>query len=480
MSAAVITPFPESTTDRITQKGWLTIFCLVVVDVMAVLLGTMLGLSIFQAWNQPWKHIIGDFVPVMLMPAVFVTVGLYSIVGLSPAQELRTVLVGSAPGYVLVIVLMCMRETVCLSMCGSIAFAWVITIFLVVVFRSTCRELCFKLSWWGTPTIILGSGTHARAVFRSLESNSTALLKVVAVFANDRFDWPELADKNIHLDLPQSVAAFAERSGVRHAVVAAPSASGAEIEGMMAYLAPKFKHLLLIPNFAGISSVWVEPRDVSGMLGLHVKQNLTRAGSRFTKRAFDMVITGIAGIIFLPAFAVLSLAVWVSSPGPIFYGQVRVGRAGKMFKAWKFRTMHLNADSILSQYLAQDQALRAEWERDQKLKKDPRVTRIGAFLRKMSVDELPQLWNIFAGDMSLVGPRPIVLSEISRYGNHFDAYKRVRPGLTGLWQISGRNNTTYQERVSFDEYYVRNWSIWLDLYILLRTLRTVLLGEGAY
>jgi lipopolysaccharide/colanic/teichoic acid biosynthesis glycosyltransferase len=139
-----------------------------------------------------------------------------------------------------------------------------------------------------------------------------------------------------------------------------------------------------------------------------------------------------------------------------------------------------NADRLLHEYLQQHPELREEWERDQKLRNDPRITRVGRFLRKTSLDEFPQLWNVLLGEMSLVGPRPIVEDEVKRYGSLFALYTKVRPGLTGLWQVSGRNDTTYAERVAMDAYYVRNWSPWLDLYILARTVWVVLFGKGAY
>jgi lipopolysaccharide/colanic/teichoic acid biosynthesis glycosyltransferase len=142
--------------------------------------------------------------------------------------------------------------------------------------------------------------------------------------------------------------------------------------------------------------------------------------------------------------------------------------------------MAVNGDEILKRHLERSPVARLEWERDQKLKDDPRVTWIGKWLRKYSFDELPQLWNVLVGDMSLVGPRPIVKAEIVKYGAAYSLYQRVIPGITGLWQVSGRNLTTYEERIAFDEYYVRNWSVWLDIYILVRTVRTVLTGHGAF
>jgi lipopolysaccharide/colanic/teichoic acid biosynthesis glycosyltransferase len=142
--------------------------------------------------------------------------------------------------------------------------------------------------------------------------------------------------------------------------------------------------------------------------------------------------------------------------------------------------MVTNADQVLHRYLENNPDLREEWERNHKLRNDPRITTVGRFLRRTSLDELPQLWNVLKGDMSLVGPRPIVEAEVARYGANFDLYTRVQSGLTGLWQVSGRNDTSYEERVKLDTFYVRNWSVWLDLCILFRTIGTVLLRKGAY
>jgi len=198
------------------------------------------------------------------------------------------------------------------------------------------------------------------------------------------------------------------------------------------------------------------------------------------KRAADIAISSALLIGLAPALGILWLAVRLSSPGPAFYGQRRIGAGNVPFTAWKFRSMRPDADAVLERHLMANPALRAEWDRDHKLKNDPRVTAVGRLLRKTSLDELPQLWNVLRGDMSTVGPRPIVPAEVAKYGETFDDYIRVRPGITGLWQISGRNNTTYAERVAFDSYYVKNWSLLLDGRILLRTIKTVIFAEGAY
>jgi undecaprenyl-phosphate galactose phosphotransferase len=184
-------------------------------------------------------------------------------------------------------------------------------------------------------------------------------------------------------------------------------------------------------------------------------------------------------ILLSPAILLLVLAIKLEDGGPILFRQQRIGRDGK-FDCYKFRTMVINAPALLLELLTHDPNARAEWEKNFKLHNDPRITRTGRFLRRMSLDELPQLFNVIKGEMSLVGPRPIVTEEIPRYGDQFFFYKRVRPGITGLWQIRGRSNVSYEQRVAFDVWYIRNWSLWYDIVILLNTLAVVFRGRGAY
>jgi Undecaprenyl-phosphate galactose phosphotransferase WbaP len=197
-------------------------------------------------------------------------------------------------------------------------------------------------------------------------------------------------------------------------------------------------------------------------------------------RVLDISLILLAAPYILLAFLFLAILVKLDSPGPVFYRQMRIGRFGRKFPVYKFRTMVQNADWVLEDYLNKSPELKLEWLTTHKLKQDPRVTRLGGLLRAWSLDELPQLWNIIIGDMSLVGPRPIVDAEVEKYGKCYELYIQVRPGLTGLWQVSGRNNTTYERRVELDEYYVRNRSLKLDLQILLRTVLVVLKKDGAY
>ncbi|QNI37167.1 sugar transferase [Edaphobacter albus] len=201
---------------------------------------------------------------------------------------------------------------------------------------------------------------------------------------------------------------------------------------------------------------------------------------RVVKRFFDIFMILVASPIVFPLMGLVSLLVMISSPGPIFYSHRRIRRHGAFFSMWKFRTMCVNSAEVLEEYLSQNPKARAEWNRDHKLRHDPRITPIGSFLRRYSVDEFPQLWNVLAGHMSLVGPRPIVAAEVEKYEDSFECYCRVRPGLTGLWQVSGRSELTYDERVALDCDYVNHWSLRRDLKILLKTFKVVLKQDGAY
>jgi exopolysaccharide production protein ExoY len=207
--------------------------------------------------------------------------------------------------------------------------------------------------------------------------------------------------------------------------------------------------------------------------------NLTKPADRRSKRAFDLVASLLLIALFGPFLALLALAVRLDG-GPALFGHRRIGAAGESFRCWKFRSMVLDAEAVLAHTLATDPAARAEWDKDFKLRNDPRVTRLGSFLRRSSLDELPQLFNVLKGEMSLVGPRPIVAAEVERYGLAMEEYRACKPGITGLWQVSGRNDIDYAARVELDRRYAWTWSLKNDLMILVRTLGVVARRSGAY
>jgi Undecaprenyl-phosphate galactose phosphotransferase WbaP len=198
-----------------------------------------------------------------------------------------------------------------------------------------------------------------------------------------------------------------------------------------------------------------------------------------SKRVFDLIVAAVLLIGVGPAMLVIALLVRRDG-GPALFGHTRIGASGRNFRCWKFRTMVVDSDRVLRELLERDAEARSEWERDFKLRRDPRITRIGSFLRKTSLDELPQLINVLTGEMSLAGPRPIVRQEVERYGDYIASYWQCRPGLSGPWQVSGRNDVSYQTRVTLDHHYVENWSFARDIAILAKTVVVVLRRSGAY
>ncbi len=201
---------------------------------------------------------------------------------------------------------------------------------------------------------------------------------------------------------------------------------------------------------------------------------------RVLKRCMDVALVLLASPLILLAVGIIAAMVLLSSPGPIFYSHRRIRKNGAFFSMWKFRTMCLNSTEILEDYLTENPTARGEWNKSHKLKKDPRITPIGSFLRRYSLDEVPQFWNVLMGQMSLVGPRPIVAAEVEKYNDGFECYCRVKPGLTGLWQVSGRSGLEYEERVALDCQYVQRWSLYQDFVILLKTFSSVIRQEGAF
>jgi Undecaprenyl-phosphate galactose phosphotransferase WbaP len=237
---------------------------------------------------------------------------------------------------------------------------------------------------------------------------------------------------------------------------------------------------MVIPNLSGITNSGVVARDLAGTFGVEINYDLLNPWAQRVKRVLDIVATSIGGILILPLILLLCLLVRLESRGPIFYKDQRMGRDGKLFACVKFRTMVLNAEDLLQRMLAEDEEMRNEYLRYHKLRDDPRVTRIGRFLRKSSLDELPQLWNVLRGDMSLVGPRPYLPRESEDIGTTQKEILRVTPGITGPWQVAGRNDTSFGERVRMDAYYVRDWSVWLDIVLLARTALCLLFERNAY
>jgi Undecaprenyl-phosphate galactose phosphotransferase WbaP len=418
---------------------------------------------------------------VHLLPLIIVFLVLYFICDLypgicvSPVDEIRRIFVANISSCFFISVGLVMHnrslrlQPACIGACVAACFT-------LAIFRRGIRRFASRFSWWGYPVAVFGGGEVAISVLRKLKTQSYLGLRPVAL-VTDR-----IAER--HID-GVAVCRFEHlhrilSSRVKHALVAAPELSETEFAEMLEGSQYAFPHMIIIPDTHFLWRVGAYTRDFMGTLGLQVRNNLLRPGSRIAKRIIDLGLCALLSPILLPLIAVIYVVIVADSGFPVFYSQKRLGHGARTFDIWKFRTMVRNAAEVLQHTLASDPELRKEWLQNQKLRKDPRITAIGKLLRKTSLDELPQFWNVIKGEMSLVGPRPIVQEEVAKYKQAYRIYTKTTPGVTGLWQVSGRNHTTYAERVAYDSYYVRNWSVWMDIYLLARTVSVILTGSGAY
>ena len=431
-----------------------------------------LALGALHPTTASHLHWVG---PIALWPLVIIygMAGLYSEIWVHPIIELRhlthinsVALLAALVGGILVpaFPLWCV-------------VAWVALLAIVPLFRTVTRHLCSHRRWWGYPTLVIGSGSGADALARALLSAPRSGLRPVILT-----DPSNRCHASVMPVLNDSAAleSLLRTEGIRHAVVSLPDYSANRLSEVLDRYGRVIPHLMVLSDASTIPTLWGASRRCGRLTGIEVRNGLLLATLGVVKRAIDLSVALAVLVIGFPVFLALALMVKLTSPGPIFFGHTRIGRHGKTFKAWKFRSMYVDADAVLRSHLEKIATAREEWDRDQKLRGDPRVTRVGHIFRKTSLDELPQIWNVLKGDMSLVGPRPIVEKEVVRYGRVFRLYTSVKPGITGLWQVSGRNDISYEERVALDQFYVRHWSPWLDIYILARTIITLITRDGAY
>jgi Undecaprenyl-phosphate galactose phosphotransferase WbaP len=475
-SRAYVTTRQDSSTKQIVVR-----LALALMDTLLVFASLLISRQIFMWLGGPSLPIPTSLTYALLLwPAMCWREGLYPGYGLTPAQELRKHVTAAfyaavilAAGTVLFARDLGMPRDILIGMI-------VLSLVLLPMGRGLTKRLLYGLGLWGRQVIVLGAGKIGERVVKTLTLTPLQGLQPVAAFDDDwRKHQGVVAGVPVLGTLAEAEAA-ARDMGINHAIVAIPSLPPEQLAEFVGRQSRHFNIMQFVPDLVSLPSEVVSTSNLTGMLALEVHNQLAIPINRIVKRALDIIAVTLGGLLISPILLLIALAVYLTSPGPIFFGHKRIGRDGKFFKAWKFRTMINNAQEKLEQYLEENPELETEWRETQKLQNDPRVTRIGKVLRKYSLDELPQLWNVFIGEMSLVGPRPIVEEEMNKYGKGFELYTLVRPGITGYWQTSGRSDTDYDERVALDSFYVRNWSVWLDIIILVKTPAVVLGGEGAY
>jgi Undecaprenyl-phosphate galactose phosphotransferase WbaP len=404
---------------------------------------------------------------------------LYPGLSLAPAEELRGFTIGSFMAHGGIIISRYIEDQEYDAISAAFIISFIFSTFILMVCRDFTHAFLWKTNLRGIPAVVYGGGSKGRLVVDRLLNSKKAGYIPVLILDNNPVCGEEYRGIPIIHDT-MAGPALVERYNIKMAIIAMPSLNQEELTRMINFSVSAFRYNVLIPDFFNLNNIWMSVRDFDGILGFATSHKLKMAWNRATKRFLDIVFVSLGGIVILPFLLIIALLVKLSSPGPTLYGHKRLGRNGIPFKAYKFRSMVKDADNRLEEILASDPRAREEWEASHKLKNDPRVTKIGKFLRRTSFDEFPQILNILKGEMSLVGPRPVVEAEVEKYGEKYSRIFSVRPGLTGLWQVSGRSDIDYTERVSYDTYYLQSWSVWLDLWILYRTPGAIFKGRGAY
>jgi undecaprenyl-phosphate galactose phosphotransferase len=364
--------------------------------------------------------------------------------------------------------------------------SWLLLLFTLPIMRQLSRILMTRLGVWQIPTALIGVSPRSAEIWTALKGSLSLGFDVRWLVIEDPAASPpqELCLlKPIHSAEPARIAAIVCNEGCKEAIVAAEDMQSAHFAEVVQRLLEVNVPVAIIPsiNRLPLANATTNYFFGSDILLMQVRSNVQRLPSRFVKRAFDVIASALLLVILSPLFVILGVAIKRASPGPVTYSQKRIGRHGVPFNCIKFRTMVQDADAQLHRWSLENPELYEEYLKTFKLRDDPRVTAIGKWLRRTSLDELPQLWNVLRGDMSLVGPRPVLSKELDEhYGPAAQLYIRTRPGMTGLWQVSGRSDTSYARRVFLDEWYILNWSFWYDIVILIQTVWIVSTGKGAF
>ncbi len=373
-----------------------------------------------------------------------------------------------------------------------VGLSWIYVFFLTIGARQLVYIYSRRIGLWRIPTIVIGDIGTVTDILYAFSTDHYTGYNVVKVILRDRndkeFNLDHIPKKYKNIKIVRENIDFTsciERHPDHFFVVSLETFRGRERDSIIQNLVDIEALYAVVPPISRISLSEMQPRHFFGydIMLLHAHSPIHSIFGKIIKRTMDILISAAALLALSPIIFLVSLSLKLEGQGgSIFYGGHRIGRHGEKFKCWKFRSMEPNSDHLLYELLDNDPEAKRDWEIFRKLKQeDPRVTtKTARIIRKTSIDEIPQIWNVFIGDMSLVGPRPILDNERELFGDSINHYLQVRPGITGLWQVSGRNETSFQRRVYWDGWYVRNWSVWGDIVILIKTIRVVLCRDGAY
>ena len=483
MASTAATQQLQGTVARSSARPVLMAGTLAAADICATGLAVIAGFRVWSLINPgipPFQTVMA--LAPLFCAAMFAFENLYPGIGMGAVEHIRRVFRGITLVYLMLTAAMFVtKDRSWADSRGGFILSWAFSLALAPSARWLCGQIFGERTWWGVPVMILGAGETGHRVIRNLNTNRVLGYRPVVCLDDDPEKQGECEGVPVVGEL-RDASEIAAEWRIDYAVVAMPAMPSSRLTSHLRTWATVFRNIVIIPDLFGIASLWIETRDLGGVLGLEIRHNLLKPVNRWIKRAVDICVAALGLVLIAPLIPFVTLWIKMASPGRAFFVQEREGEGGEPIPMLKFRTMYADAEQMLEHYLAENPADRAEWDQFYKLKNDPRIIPgIGSLLRKTSLDEIPQLWNILKGEMSLVGPRPFPAYHNSRFDPEFRALRtQVRPGLTGMWQVSARSDGDLGVQESLDSYYIRNWSLWLDLYLLIRTVRVVLSGQGAY
>lgn len=422
----------------------------------------------------------GFFYGALIIIFVFLYEKLYSR-RLSFWEETKALLKGITVSFILIVILVFVSRQYTQYSRAVIVLAWLSGIFVFPLFRAGVKKILASLNLWKKNVLILGTNETSGMVADGIRKNIQMGYEISGFLTEDGETRGQTFAGKPVLGTLEDVESVSRRLDIKDIFLVLPDFSQTRLTGVLERCEKFAETIRIIPNIGSLFTIGVQVDNIGDVLSLSVARNLVKPWNKLLKAVFEYVIVTILTIILIPLFLLIGLAIVLDSKGPVIFAQKRLGKGRSVFRFYKFRSMYVDNERRLEQYLRRNPEARKEWEEYQKLKNDdPRVTRAGRVIRKYSLDELPQIFNILKGDMSLIGPRPYMPRELEKIGKSYSIITRVKPGLTGLWQVRGRNLLPFKGRLLLDEYYVRNWSLWLDIVILLQTVRVWAKGEGAY
>lgn len=451
---------------------------IVLAEKTALLLQSIFRIEASQAMHWSWDYQYA-YMPLIFLLILSISNGYkFNRPSLEVARDVGEGCCMSILVYMLIIFLM--HNSMQISRFYAAAF-FVSMVLYIGVFRNLLGGVLKKIPAMQEPVLLLGAGKTAEILLGRISRDNCYSYRVVGILDDHPLS-KKLQKKYPVLGKLNDAANIIKKQGIKTLILAVPGMPEPKLKKLLYSIQHLTDTIVFTPSLVGVplGSVEISTLFVEQLTVIKSKNNLSRWYNRGIKFIFDMAVTAIGTVLISPIFLALCICVAIDNKGKVIFAHERVGRNGKLFSCYKFQTMVPNAAQALEKYLKQNPKAKREWQRNFKLVHDPRVTRLGAILRRTSLDELPQIFNVLKGDMSLVGPRPVVKEELAKYGDNQKEYLMVRPGITGMWQASGRSDTTYEERVAMDTWYVRNWSLWIDLKYLIRTLFCVLNKRGAY